>query len=99
MREPGLKNAGTADLKGPGTSAVVLTVAAVGSSGTEPEGSVSLSARKLQDELLNLELFLSLEEAKYVAERSRLGHNHRQPHSSLNWMATALRVEPERSCP
>jgi len=31
---------------------------------------------KLRDELLNLELFLSLEEAKYVAERWRLDYNH-----------------------
>jgi hypothetical protein len=37
-----------------------------------------------QDEPLNLELFLSLEEAKYVAERWRLDYNHHRPHSSLN---------------
>ena len=39
---------------------------------------------KLRDELLNLELFLSLEEAKYVAERWRLDYNHHRPHSALN---------------
>ncbi|MBM4017131.1 MAG: transposase [Planctomycetes bacterium] len=41
---------------------------------------------RLRDELLNLELFLSLEEAKYVADRWRLDYNHHRPHSGLNWM-------------
>ena len=44
---------------------------------------------KLRDELLDLELFLSLEEAKYVADRWRLDYNHHRPHSSLNWMTPA----------
>ena len=44
---------------------------------------------KLRDELLDRELFLSLEEAKYVAERWRLDYNHHRPHSSLNWMTPA----------
>jgi len=39
---------------------------------------------KLRDELLNLELFLSLEEAKYVAERWRLDYNHHRPQSLLH---------------
>jgi len=51
---------------------------------------------KLRDELLNLELFLSLEEAKYVAERWRLDYNHHRPHSSLNWMTPAAFAA---SCP
>ena len=41
---------------------------------------------KLRDELLNQELFLSLAEARYVAERWRLDYNHHRPHSSLGWM-------------
>ena len=51
---------------------------------------------KLRDELLNLGLFLSLEEAKYVAERWRLDYNHHRPHSSLNWMTPAAFAA---SCP
>ena len=44
---------------------------------------------KLRDELLNQELFLSLAEARYVAERWRLDYNHHRPHSSLGWMTPA----------
>ena len=51
---------------------------------------------KLRDELLNLELFLSLEEAKYVAERWRLDYNHHRPHSALNWLTPAAFAA---SCP
>jgi transposase InsO family protein len=51
---------------------------------------------KLRDELLNLELFLSLDEAKYVADRWRLDYNHHRPHSSLNWMTPAAFAA---SCP
>jgi transposase InsO family protein len=51
---------------------------------------------KLRDELLNLELFLSLEEAKYVADRWRLDYNHHRPHGSLNWMTPATFAA---SCP
>jgi len=51
---------------------------------------------KLRDELLNLELFLNLEEAKYVADRWRLDYNHHRPHSSLNWMTPAAFAA---SCP
>jgi hypothetical protein len=51
---------------------------------------------KLRDELLNLELFLSLDEAKYVAERWRLDYNHHRPHSALNWMTPAAFAA---SCP
>jgi len=51
---------------------------------------------KLRDELLNLELFLNLEEAKYVADRWRLDYNHYRPHSALNWMTPAAFAA---SCP
>ena len=44
---------------------------------------------KPRDELLNLELFPSLEEATYVADRWRLDYNHHRPHSALNWMTPA----------
>lgn len=45
---------------------------------------------KLRDELLNRELFLSLREAKYLAEEYRNEYNHRRPHSSLGYVAPAV---------
>lgn len=53
---------------------------------------------KLRDELLNRELFLSLDEARYVLDEWRLDYNHRRPHSSLDWQtpaAYAASLEPE----
>ena len=44
---------------------------------------------KLRDELLNRELFLSLEEARWVIDRWRLNYNHRRIHSSLNYQTPA----------
>jgi len=44
---------------------------------------------KLRDELLNRELFLSLEEARWVVDRWRLDYNHRRPHSSLDYQTPA----------
>ena len=36
---------------------------------------------KLKDECLNGELFLSLAEARYIADRWRMDYNHHRPHS------------------
>ena len=44
---------------------------------------------KLRDELLNRELFLHIDELRYVADRWRMDYNHYRPHSSLNYMAPA----------
>ena len=44
---------------------------------------------KLRDECLNGELFLSLAEARYVADRWRLDYNHHRPHSMLKWKTPA----------
>ena len=44
---------------------------------------------KLRDELLNRELFLSLDEARWVIDRWRLDYNHRRPHSSLDYQTPA----------
>lgn len=44
---------------------------------------------RLRDELLNRELFLSIDELRYVADRWRMDYNHYGPHSSLNYMAPA----------
>jgi transposase InsO family protein len=44
---------------------------------------------KLRDELLNRELFLSLEEARWVIDRWRLDDNHHRPHSALEYHTPA----------
>lgn len=44
---------------------------------------------KLRDELLNRELFLSLEEARWVIDRWRLDFNHHRIHSALNYQTPA----------
>ena len=40
---------------------------------------------KLRDELLNRELFLSLEGARWLIDRWRADYNHRRPHSALDY--------------
>ena len=44
---------------------------------------------KLRDEFLNRELFLHIDELRYVADRWRMDYNHYRPHSSLDYMAPA----------
>jgi len=44
---------------------------------------------RLRDELLNRELFYSVEEAKVLAENWRLDYNHHRPHSSLGYKTPA----------
>jgi putative transposase len=44
---------------------------------------------KLRDELLNRELFLSLDEARWVIDRWRLDYNHRRMHSALDYQTPA----------
>ena len=44
---------------------------------------------KLRDELLNRELFLSLDEARWVIDRWRLYYNHRRIHSALDYQTPA----------
>jgi len=44
---------------------------------------------KLRDELLNRELFLSLEEARWVIDRWQLDYNHHRIHSALNYQTPA----------
>lgn len=43
----------------------------------------------LRDELLEREIFLSMEELRYVVERWRMDYNHYRPHSSLGYMSPA----------
>ena len=44
---------------------------------------------KLRDELLNGELFLHIDELRYIADRWQMDYNHYRPHSSLDYMAPA----------
>jgi putative transposase len=44
---------------------------------------------KLCDELLNRELFLSLDEARWVIDRWRLDYNHHRLHSALDYQTPA----------
>jgi transposase InsO family protein len=52
-------------------------------------GYVESFNSKLRDEKLNRELFLHIDELRYVANRWRMDYNHYRPHSSLNYMAPA----------
>jgi len=52
-------------------------------------GYVESFNEKLRDELLNRELFLHLEELRYVVERWRMDYNHYRPHSSLGYTSPA----------
>lgn len=51
---------------------------------------------RLRDELLNRELFETLEEAKVLIDEYRLEYNHRRPHSGLDYQTPA---EFAASCP
>jgi len=48
---------------------------------------------KLRDELLNRELFLSLEEARWVIDRRQLDCNHHRVHSALDYQTPAAIAE------
>ena len=52
-------------------------------------GYVESFNSKLRDEFLNRELFLHIDELRYVANRWRMDYNHYRPHSSLGYMAPA----------
>jgi transposase InsO family protein len=52
-------------------------------------GYVESSNSKLRDELLDGELFLHIDELRYVVDRWRMDYNHYRPHSSLDYMAPA----------
>ena len=52
-------------------------------------GYVESFNSKFRDELLDRELFLHIDELRYVADRWRMNYNHYRPHSSLDYMAPA----------
>ena len=58
-------------------------------------GYVESFNSKLRDELLNRELFLHIDELRYVADRWRMDYNHYRPHSSLGDL---IPVEFAESC-
>jgi len=52
-------------------------------------GYVESFNSRFRDELLNRELFTSLEDARWVVDRWRLDYNHHRPHSSLDYQTPA----------
>jgi transposase InsO family protein len=46
-------------------------------------------ASRVRDEVLAMEAFDSLPEARVVIKEWRNTHNHRRPHSSLGWKTPA----------
>ena len=59
-----------------------------------PRKTVESFNGKLRDELLNRELFLSLEEARWVLDRWRLDYNHHRVHSTLDYQNSAELLNP-----
>ena len=53
---------------------------------------------RLRDELLNVEEFTNVSEAKVLAERWQLAYNHRRPHSSLGYRTPAEFTAACRKC-
>jgi transposase InsO family protein len=52
-------------------------------------GYVESFNSRMRDELLDGELFLHIDEMKYVVERWRMDYNHYRPHSSLSYTTPA----------
>ena len=52
-------------------------------------GYVESFNEKLRDELLNRELFLHIDELRYVVDRWGMDYNHYRPHSSLGYKTPA----------
>ena len=52
-------------------------------------GYVESFNSKFRDELPDRELFLHIDELRYLADRRRMDYNHYRPHSSLDYMAPA----------
>ena len=48
-------------------------------------GYVESAGGKLRDELLNREIFLSLDEVRWVMDRWRLDYNHHRIHTALGY--------------
>ena len=56
---------------------------------TETNGYAESFNSKLRDELLAVEIFETLQQAKALATHWHLEYNHRRPHSSLDYQTPA----------
>ena len=56
-------------------------------------GYVESFNSRMRDELLDRELFLCLDEARFVLDEWRADYNHRRPHSGISWMPPAKYAE------
>ena len=56
-------------------------------------GHIESFTGKLRDELLNMEIFTTLKEAKVLTEQWRQEYNHARPHSSLAYRPPAPEVK------
>ena len=56
-------------------------------------GYVESFNSRLRDEFLNRELFLHIDELRYVADRWRMDYNHYRPHGSLSYQTPAVYAE------
>ena len=61
-------------------------------------GYVESFTGRCRDELLNRELFLSLEDARWVLDQWQLDYNHRRPHSSLDHQTPAAYAASLPAC-
>jgi putative transposase len=61
-------------------------------------GYVESFHSRLRDELLNVEEFANVAEARLAAERWQLDYNHRRPHSSLGYQTPAEFASACRKC-
>ena len=52
-------------------------------------GYVESFNSRLRDELLDRELFLCLDEPRFVLDDWRMDYNHQRPHSGINWQTPA----------
>jgi len=55
-----------------------------------PNGYAESFHARLRDELLSVEIFETVQEAKMLATQWRLEYNHRRPHSSLEYQTPAV---------
>lgn len=61
----------------------------VGFRPTQKHPEIESFNSRFRDELLNRELYLSIDELRYVADCRRMDYNHYRQHSSLDYIAPA----------
>ena len=60
-------------------------------------GDIESFNGKLRDELLDGELFLHIDEVRYVVDRWRMDYNHYRPHGSLDYQTPAAYADQYRN--